>query len=97
MKIYSIASVFAASIMTILIVQVAITSSGLTPWQLFRSLCPYFANQSPQCAMLQQQQQLLQQQQQQFPSTTVPSTTVPSTTVPSTTVPSTTVPSTTVP
>jgi hypothetical protein len=71
MKIYSVASVFAASIMTVLIVQVAVTSSGLTPWQLFRSLCPYFSNQSPQCA--------IQQQQQPFPSTTVPSTTVPST------------------
>ena len=66
MKIYSVASVFAASIMTVLIVQVAVTSSGLTPWQLFRSLCPYFSNQSPQCA--------IQQQQQPFPSTTVPST-----------------------
>ena len=71
MKIYSVASVFAASIITVLIVQVAITSSGLTPWQLFRSLCPYFSNQSPQCA--------IQQQQQPFPSTTAPSTTVPST------------------
>jgi hypothetical protein len=80
MKIYSVASVFAASIMTVLIVQVAVTSSGLTPWQLFRSLCPCFGNQSPQCAMVQQQQQQLlqQQQQQQFPST-VPSTTEPST------------------
>ena len=66
MKIYSVASVFAASIITVLIVQVAITSSGLTPWQLFRSLCPYFSNQSPQCA--------IQQQQQPFPSTTAPST-----------------------
>jgi hypothetical protein len=66
MKIYSIASIFAASIMTVLIVQLAVTSSGLTPWQLFRSLCPYFSNQSPQCA--------IQQQQQPFPSTTVPST-----------------------
>ena len=66
MKIYSVVSVFAASIMTVLIVQVAVTSSGLTPWQLFRSLCPYFSNQSPQCA--------IQQQQQPFPSTTAPST-----------------------
>jgi hypothetical protein len=72
MKIYSVTSVFGASIITVIIVQVTAISSGLTPWQLFQSLCPYFSNQSPQCAMLQQQQQ-------QFPSTTVPSTTVPST------------------
>jgi hypothetical protein len=42
------------------------STSGLTPWQLFKALCPYVSAQSPQCIQLyQQQQQQLQQQQQQ--------------------------------
>jgi hypothetical protein len=38
------------------------STSGLTPWQLFRALCPYVSAQSPQCIQLYQQQQQLQQQ-----------------------------------
>jgi hypothetical protein len=44
----------------ILVIMTLIAVPFLSPWQLFRSLCPYFSPQSPQCAMLQQQ---LQQQQ----------------------------------
>jgi hypothetical protein len=50
-----------------LVIVVVAVSSGLTPWQLFQSLCPYFSLQSPQCAILQQQLQPFLQQQ--VPST----------------------------